>query len=85
MSWDWTICRYECPCGKGTFTIESGSNDWGQTEERQRMDCEECRNLYTWVDDPQPERGTRSGWKHNSDGAIWYPFYSAKLLSTVYR
>ena len=46
MSWDYTEMKYPCPCGQGTYTEISGSNDWQSTSRDWRMDCPACQKVY---------------------------------------
>lgn len=46
MSWDYTEMKHPCPCGQGTYTEISGSNDWQQTSRDWRMDCPACQMVY---------------------------------------
>ena len=46
MSWEYTEIKYPCPCGQGTYTEISGSNDWQQTSRDWRMNCPACREGY---------------------------------------
>lgn len=47
MSWEEMSRRqYKCPCGSGTYTIISLSDDWCRSEERREMDCIICEQKY---------------------------------------
>src|SRR5690349_20825807 len=50
MSWE-EIDRNDvaCPCGSGTFTIVSLSDDWNRTDQRWTMNCPSCKTRYTLV------------------------------------
>jgi hypothetical protein len=43
MSWEWgEISREVCACGKGYFVVEDGSDEWGKTAIRGRIECSGC-------------------------------------------
>ncbi len=66
MSWEESGKRkMPCPCGKGEVEETNLSNDWGQSETRRVMLCEECRERYDY--DPRlindhPGREVERGW-----------------------
>lgn len=43
MSWEYSETKHVCPCGKGTYTETTGSNDWGQSSSAWKMDCPSCK------------------------------------------
>lgn len=43
MSWDISEYDIECRCGKGLIHVVLGSNDFGETNRRETILCEECR------------------------------------------
>jgi hypothetical protein len=51
MSWEYSETKHACPCGHGTYTETTGSNDWGQSSSGWKMDCPSCElnyALYTY-------------------------------------
>lgn len=65
MSWEYSDRKYACPCGNGTYTETSGSNDWGQSSVTWKMDCASCELNYALY--------TYSYYKHgmHSEGHRW--------------
>jgi len=47
MSWEVVREReYACPCGKGSYTVESLMDDWNRHDESWTMHCSECQANY---------------------------------------
>ena len=38
--------QYKCPCGSGTYTVISLTDDWNRSEEQWEMDCSICKQIY---------------------------------------
>lgn len=65
MSWEYFERKHACPCGNGTYTETTGSNDWGQNSSAWRMDCPSCKLNYALY--------TYNYYRHgvNSEGHRW--------------
>lgn len=47
MSWEEVFRKeYPCPCGKGTYTTVHRSDDWGQYESNDYMNCDVCLDAF---------------------------------------
>jgi len=45
MSWEVMSSHKEpCDCGKGFKVIESRMDDWNRSDEKTRIECEDCLN-----------------------------------------
>ncbi len=60
MSWEYFETKHTCPCGNGTYTETTGSNDWGQNSSGWRMDCPSCKLNYTLYTYEYYRHGMRS-------------------------
>jgi hypothetical protein len=38
--------EYPCPCGAGTYTVETFANDWRSTRDSWQMDCPTCSTTH---------------------------------------
>lgn len=61
MSWEYSEATHVCPCGKGTYTEITGSNDWGQSSSAWKMDCPSCKLNYALYTYEYYRHGMRSG------------------------
>jgi hypothetical protein len=46
MSWETTIIEEACFCGKGKRVITCRSDDWGHSESRDELQCDDCSARY---------------------------------------
>ena len=47
MSWELSGAReHKCPCGQGTYTVRTFTDDWNKSEEQWDMDCPKCKRRY---------------------------------------
>ena len=47
MSWeDDSVDEEKCPCGKGTYSVTSSSDDWNRFRTSWTMNCTECKRNY---------------------------------------
>lgn len=69
MGWDVTEYPGKCPCGKGTYTRQEWSEDWGRHRTEYHMDCPACQENYVlWVVPVPLDRYLKDG-----DWATWLP------------
>jgi hypothetical protein len=83
MSWEYSEAKHACPCGHGTYTETTGSNDWGQSSSGWKMDCPSCKLNYALYTYEYYRHGMRS------EGYRWISKQSydkaMELLSKVER
>jgi hypothetical protein len=49
MSWETTVTKAPCRCGKGTIVVTDRSDDWGRTEHHETMKCDDCEQRYVYA------------------------------------